>query len=73
MRLNFYELKSKLKDRKKFFRKKIVFMFFIKRYKRLFELFNNEGNFLLVSFGEFNLDIFMVTLFIVLYFYREFV
>lgn len=73
MRLNFYELKSKLKDRKKFFRKKIVFMFFIKRYKRLFELCNNEGNFLLVSFGEFNLDIFMVTLFIVLYFYREFV
>lgn len=71
MRSNSHEPKSKLKDRKKSFRKKIALMFSTKRHKRSSEPSNNEGNSSLVSSGESNSDTSMVTSFTASHSYRE--
>lgn len=71
MRSNSHEPKSKLKDRKKSFRKKIARMFSTKRHKRSSEPSNSEGKSSFVSSGESSVDTSMVTSFTASYSYSE--
>lgn len=73
-RFVFYELnRKKFKERKKFIGKKFINFFFrIKRYKKLFELFSNEENFVVVErIFEFRFEILVVILGIVTSLYSE--
>lgn len=71
MRSNSHEPKSKLKDRKKSFRKKIAHMFSTKRHKRSSEPSNSEGKSSFVSSGESSVETSMVTSLTASYSYSE--